>query len=328
MKATFTFISLLLTNVALMAQTTATFEDFGLEPGNFINDAGGDGGFSDGNVFLPNNYDPQFDSWTGWAISADTDTDTPGYLNQHSSITGKGQDGSDSYAVTYAPFPNYTSTLELTGPAVGGTVEGFYITNNTYAYLSMLEGDDFAKKFGGETGDDPDFLRVTIKKYLGGQLSADSIDFYLADYRFSDNSQDYIVNTWTFVDLSSLGNADSLLFSFASSDGGGFGINTPTYFCMDNLTTSDMPVAVDEAAFDVAVSVFPNPAVDFLSVNWEGPEELNAEIYTINGQLLQQKTGLHSGDKLDIQQLNTGMYWLQLINEEGQQMVRKIVKRR
>lgn len=74
----------------------------------------------------------------------------------------------------------------------------------------MLEGDGFVKKFGGEFGDDFDFFFLIIKKYFGGELSIDSVNFYLVDYWFEDNSQDYIVEEWIYVDLSIFGNVDSL----------------------------------------------------------------------------------------------------------------------
>jgi hypothetical protein len=67
------------------------------------------------------------------------------------------------------------------------------------------------------------------------------LEFYLADYRFGDNSQDYIVSDWTYVDFSVLGVADEIRFDFASSDSGMFGINTPQYFAMDNLTAVPEP---------------------------------------------------------------------------------------
>ena len=44
----------------------------------------------------------------------------------------------------------------------------------------------------------------------------------LADYRFEDNSQDYIVDTWEFIDVSatSLNAADTIAFVLSSSDVG------------------------------------------------------------------------------------------------------------
>ena len=61
------------------------------------------------------------------------------------------------------------------------------------------------------------------------------MDFYLADYRFADNGLDYIVDDWSWVDLTSLGAVDKLQFGLSSTDNGFFGMNTPAYFAMDNM---------------------------------------------------------------------------------------------
>jgi len=50
-----------------------------------------------------------------------------------------------------------------------------------------------------------------------------------------------ILNTWQSVDLSSLSAAKTLTFSLTSSDNGAYGMNTPAYFAMDNLTLSAVP---------------------------------------------------------------------------------------
>ncbi|MEM9177023.1 MAG: DUF4465 domain-containing protein, partial [Myxococcota bacterium] len=71
--------------------------------------------------------------------------------------------------------------------------------------------------------------------------STGTVEFLLADYTAPGTEDDYIVTDWTFVDLSSLGVVSRLAFSFESSDVGAFGINTPTYFAIDNLQTVPEP---------------------------------------------------------------------------------------
>ena len=66
--------------------------------------------------------------------------------------------------------------------------------------------------------------------------------FYLADYRSSILANQYVVQAWTPVDLTGLGNAQSLNFVFESTDEGAYGINTPTYVALDNLTVATAPV--------------------------------------------------------------------------------------
>jgi len=109
------------------------------------------------------------------------------------------------------------------------------VTNNNYTYYSMLNGDDWAKKFGGSSGDDEDWFALTVTGKDASESIVGAVDFYLADYRFSDNSQDYIIDTWQFVDLSSLGIVKSLEFTLNSSDVGDFGMNTPAYFVIDTV---------------------------------------------------------------------------------------------
>ena len=295
---------------ASMAQTTVDFENFQMDADTFMNGVDANGGFSVGNVYLPNNYNPQYNSFTGWAISNSTDTTTPGFNNQFSSITASGYDNSSNFAVAYVPSP---ITLNLVNDALGEVVNGFYINNGTYGYLSMRDGDSFAKKFGGLTGDDPDYLLLTIKAYYGGVLSTtDSINFYMADYRFSDNTQDYIVNEWTYVDLTSLGNADSLQFEMFSTDEGNYGINTPTYFLMDNLTTSDGASSVSSISDNPAFNIFPNPATEyFVLENLEG-QEVDVLVFNLLGQKVYENQFSDFQKIIDIGNYAKGSYLVRI----------------
>lgn len=313
MKSLNTFLFLFSTTL-LIAQTTADFENFNLSVGGFDNDAGDTSFFGSGNVLLPNEYvvDPNFPYWNGWSISTMTDAATPGFGNQYSCIAGEGAEGSKTYALGYV-FGSLG--MHLTGDAQGGVVQGMYLNNSTYAYLSMLEGDAFAKKFGGESGNDPDFLKLTIKKVLNGVSGTDSVEFYLADYRFSDNNQDYIVNDWTYLELSSLGNADGLEFSLASSDVGAFGINTPTYFCMDNVTTTDMPSASASVSQPMKISTWPNPITDFLMIKWEENKQATAWLSDTYGKRLKTTTLSNGQNSLQVSDLTPGVFTLQVAHE-------------
>ena len=57
-----------------------------------------------------------------------------------------------------------------------------------------------------------------------------SIDIFLADFRYEDDADDYILSTWQYIDLTTLGTVKRLEFELSSSDAG-----TPLYFCLDNL---------------------------------------------------------------------------------------------
>jgi hypothetical protein len=99
----------------------------------------------------------------------------------------------------------------------------------------MLEGSGFSRKFGGSTGNDADWFLLTITGKDAYGNTTGTVDFYLADYRYENNSSDYIVDSWEYVDLGGLGEVKSLEFLLNSSDTGNYGMNTPAYFAMDTV---------------------------------------------------------------------------------------------
>ena len=213
------------------------FEDLGLaEDAQYIGDATGVQTYPSGDATLLLYYDNAWgDYWEGIAASTWTDTTTPGYENQYSAIPGGGEGGSATYGVAYTGGYNVGAELRFPDAGAGVTVAGLYITNTTFAYLSMRDGDSFAKKFGGESGADPDYLLLTIEGIGAGGASTGEVPFYLADYRPATAAEDYLVDEWTFVDLTSLGEVVGLRFALESTDVGEFGMNTPAYFALDSI---------------------------------------------------------------------------------------------
>ena len=232
---------LLLTSNALLA-ATADFELPVLPANSAYYGADGAGGFTSGGATFANSYfaGPGFEYWEGFAISNKADGSQSGFEYQFNSITGDGAGGSSQYGVGFAPGPDIA---DITLPA-GASPVSVELTNVSYAYYSMLNGDMFAKKFGGASGNDPDYLRLTITGLDAANQSVGAVEFYLADYTFANNADDYIVDDWTSVDLSSLAGARKLSFSLASTDNGMFGMNTPAYFAIDDLVTVPEPASL------------------------------------------------------------------------------------
>ena len=208
------------------------------------------------NVEFFNGYTPGFGSWNGFSWSKVTNTTTPGFANQYASFTGGGSDGAGgtitgtNYAVGFGnqTFFNLPEAAEL---------QSIDVTNTTYAGISMRDGDSFAKKFGGASGNDEDFFKLTLTGFEDLNLSgstAGALEIYLADYRFSDNSKDYILDTWNQFDLTDLGSARSVGFSFTTTDNGDFGANTPLFVAIDNLNYSIN--SVPEPAAPLALSIW------------------------------------------------------------------------
>jgi len=218
---------------------TLDFDTLPTGTADYWNGSDGSGGFTQQWVRFTNEYDDYYTSWGGWAYSKVNDTTTSGFGNQYAAFTGTDKSGSGQYGVCYIEsWSPGASKITLPVPT---TVGGMYVTNTTYTALDLLGGGSFTKKFGGISGNDADWLKLTITGYNGTTVTG-SVDFYLADYRFTNNEEDYIVNDWRWVDLTSLGSqVTSLNFTMSSTDNGMFGMNTPSYFAADGLQVAAVP---------------------------------------------------------------------------------------
>lgn len=217
----------------------SSFEDLVLDENSYWNGSDGNGSFVSGSVSYSNKYNSDYGSWSEIAYSNMTDKTTPGFANQYSVYANNGADGSGNFAIC-SVFDSETFVNEITPVSVlsneGVKIKQISVNNTTYGYLSMRDGDDVAKQFGGESGNDPDWFKLTITGISPSGNETGNVEFYLADYRNNDGIPNYIVGQWMTVDLTSLGdNVKQLKFSLSSSDNGDYGMNTPAYFAFDNL---------------------------------------------------------------------------------------------
>ncbi len=293
-------------NACAFAQN-GDFESFDLNLNEVLIDAP-NGFWNEEPISLPNGYDEDFDFYFNWFISSMTDTTTPGFENQYSAITGSGNEGSQNYAIDYNFASDFSPTQIIIDNAFNDIfVHGMYLTNSTYAYLSMLNGDNFAKKFGGESGDDPDYFYLSFKGVKDGNITSDSLIFYLANFQFEDNSQDYIIDEWTYFDLSSLGQVDEYQVQYFSSDTGAFGINTPTYFCMDDVQWSFIDDVQDLSKNEL--NIFPNPSSGKL--NFESNSEDNLLLSNMDGKIMRTWTEINIGqNSINLSEIPAGLYIL------------------
>ena len=232
----------------LAPTTFATLEYRNLPPESFDNGADAPGGFADGPAWLTNTYDPEYGSWDGFALSSITDNITPGWGNQYSAIPGAGAQGSPTYAVAYvSDYATQPVSIALTDAGeTGYTLAGMYVTNSSYAYFSMLNGDAYAKKFGGDDGTDPDWFLLEIIGIGPGGDETGRVAFYLADFRSGNSEDDYIVDDWAWVNLDSLGDISALSFALSSSDNSDWGMNTPSYFALDTIVRRSAGASMDD----------------------------------------------------------------------------------
>jgi hypothetical protein len=329
------------------AQTVSDFENLSLSKADtFYKNTQGpktvDLGFTNGNAHFQYFWDTTWGGlWDhGFAYSNMTDSVTSGYTNMYSAKAAKGYNNSANYVVGWVS--NYGSSatkINLTGAAAGKLVKGFYATNTTYAFNSMRDGDAYARQFGDTTGTGqggtiaqgayPDWFKLTVKAWYNGALKQNTVDFYLADFRAANSAQDYILKDWTWVDLESLGNVDSLMFELTSSDTAGGGMNTPSYFAMDNFTTADVALGVNAFSnMPKYLEVYPNPAVTDIRINTgslKGNEVALALTDVAGKVVLQQNFTAADEQVLNMAQLHAGLYMLE-VKTGNQRYIAKIVK--
>ena len=232
-KSNFLLVSLL-SALTFISQNVADFENLTLEPESYWDGSDLSGTslastyfteFSSGDVTLNNTWITDWGGyWSGdWLYSNSEDGTSSGYTNLHSCIVGMGANNSANYVIG-----GNKSYMKI-NTSSNDNLSGLYITNTTYAHNSMRDGDGFAKIFGdtlnaagendGTNGED--FFKLNIYGYNTGSL-VDSTIFNLADYTFNDPSDDYLVNTWEYVEMDNL--VDSVVFILNSSDVGLYGI--------------------------------------------------------------------------------------------------------
>ena len=117
------------------------------------------------------------------------------------------------------------------------------------------------------------------------------------------------------VDLSAFAYADKVLLKFV------FTSNYGNNIWLDNINIGNDVVAVENFE-NSALSVYPNPAKDVLSVTYDKNIE-RVEIYDVYGRLVKTFTAV--GNTINISDLSAGVYMINFTTEDGV-CVKKIVK--
>ena len=231
MKKVLLFVSAaLFAASSAMAQVTVDFEDITLEENSF--DLGKnleERAFVSGGFRFFNGY-ADLGGWEyfdGFGISTRTATNFDSSnlaTDQFNSCVGSGADKSKTYAVLYYSI-YYGNTASITNnEGRYFTPQSVAVTNNAYAFNSLTNGDGFAKRFTEE-----DWFQLYIIGKKDGVVT-DTVTVDLA-------ADGMLLFTWKNIDLTDLGEVDTIIFSMNSTDTGAYGMNTPAYCCLDNFVT-------------------------------------------------------------------------------------------
>jgi hypothetical protein len=297
------------------AQTFSDFENITLAPDSYNDGSSGSGNFTSGNAVFHNTYNAAWMYWeSGFAISNQRDTavSASDYMTQlYKTKAGVGVDSTANFAIGQ-------QNARISFSAANGAY-GVLVTNTTYAYNSMALGDSFGKKFGDTLNSPhsaaginmgyPDWFKLSVIGYNGGIVNPDTVSFYLADFRFANDSMDYIVKDWQWVDLTTIGVADSLEFILTSSDTGAFGMNTPAFFCIDKFVTHDVATGI-AVTDESSVKAYPNPVTDELNVAFDSAAQRSIYVYNMLGELVAEKATTGMNSAIDLESLSPGVYFL------------------
>ncbi len=143
---------------------------------------------------------------------------------------GAGHNGSKNFCVQngYVDNKSWKSVVPYFYFAdnVERVVDHMCVTNTSYVYNSLVNGDGFSTPAGDNT-----WYKIVATGYdLEGNVTA-TTELMLCD------GKDKIVNEWTKFDLSCLGKVVRIEFNIAGSDDlkGDYGLNCPAYFAYDDV---------------------------------------------------------------------------------------------
>jgi hypothetical protein len=194
-----------------------------------LNDDGFQNNFPDGlilsDVDFYNRFDEAWSSWEGFSVSKNTDRQTSGYDNEYSVYAASGANGSEKFAIAFQAFNDITNCRFIGNQEFN--FKSLMINNSTLTVLALKDGLFSAKAFG-----ENDWFKIIITGLDANKIQTGKVEFYLADFR---DGKSYICREWTEVDLTGLGKANKLQFTFESTDNGEFGMNTPAYACIDDI---------------------------------------------------------------------------------------------
>ena len=90
-----------------------------------------------------------------------------------------------------------------------------------------------------------------------------------------------------------------------------YGKRLPQYGPRANGTVHGVP-----GIGNSTITIFPNPAKDIITINFEREPVESYQIFNITGQVIQSNS-MMNGNQIDLSDLSKGMYYLRLINHEG-----------
>lgn len=265
--------------------------------------------FYSGSYSFANSMIPYSKTWGlfGYSNKTSTSFDMSTLItDQFNSVVGHGVNGSSNYAVVYPSHVMGHTMVVPTHKPQGDSIRGCYITNNAWVKYVSIHGTG-TNSNGKQDANTPfttgDWVKLTAKADNGK-----SVSFYLADYRSSNPADHYLIESWQWLDLRSLGVVKNVTFTMDGTRHNQYGTTIPTYFCMDDFG-GDRPLTTfaDTVSAEVGKTKMVNlntllPAVDTkgASIEYAITDEADNTLADISVVGIRLKITAHKAGKSNI----------------------------
>lgn len=265
--------------------------------------------FYSGSYSFANSMIPYSQTWGlfGYSNKTSTSFDMSTLItDQFNSVVGHGVNGSSNYAVVYPSHVMGHTMVVPTHKPQGDSIRGCYITNNAWVKYVSIHGTG-TNSNGKQDANTPfttgDWVKLTAKADNGK-----SVSFYLADYRSSNPADHYLIESWQWLDLRSLGVVKNVTFTMDGTRHNQYGTTIPTYFCMDDFG-GDRPLTTfaDTVSAEVGKTKMVNlntllPAVDTkgASIEYAITDEADNTLADISVVGIRLKITAHKAGKSNI----------------------------
>ncbi len=307
------FISIACITNLFYAQTTINFETLTVPESGFYNgstDYTGSGEsqhitYSEdiANFYVDYTNTGTFDFWSGFAYSNQTDLVTASFTNYSAySSAGGGANGSSNYGFvfTFGDTMTFNETVNISSIMVANGVW-------TYHYMNGTDGSGTGTYVAG------DFLKLIITAVFDDGTLGETVEFNLADFT---NGNAYIIEDWTIIDLSSLGNVSGLKFQLETLDD-----FTPFYFGLDDIVFTET-LGNQDVLLENNISIYPNPTKN--RINITNVLNANISISDLNGKVIFRKENCLETEKINFNNSNQGIYFIK-IEGENTSILRKLI---
>lgn len=265
--------------------------------------------FYSGSYSFANSMIPYSQTWGlfGYSNKTSTSFDMSTLItDQFNSVVGHGVNGSSNYAVVYPSHVMGHTMVVPTHKPQGDSIRGCYVTNNAWVKYVSIHGTS-TNSNGKQDANTPfttgDWVKLTAKADNGK-----SVSFYLADYRSSNPADHYLIESWQWLDLRSLGVVKNVTFTMDGTRHNQYGTTIPTYFCMDDFG-GDRPLTTfaDTVSAEVGKTKMVNlntllPAVDTkgASIEYAITDEADNTLADISVVGIRLKITAHKAGKSNI----------------------------